>query len=63
MGPSGNSEGTEQGAEIIEWALGEQGDGTLLPSIPGNDPGQVAVAYEMLTGRPMPHPDVWGQLR
>ncbi len=55
--------GTEQGAEIIEWALGEQGDGTLLPSIPGNDPGQVAAAYEMLTGRPMPHPDVWGQLR
>ena len=52
--------GTEQGAEIIEWALGEQGDGTLLPSIPNNDPEQVAAAYTVLTGSPMPQPQVWG---
>ncbi len=52
--------GWEQGAEIIEWALGEQGDGTRLPSIPNNDPVQLRAAYELLTGNPMPAPQVWG---
>ena len=46
--------GSEQAAEIIEWALAGQGTGTDLPSIPDNAPVELAVAYEMLTGRALP---------
>ncbi|MET1011641.1 MAG: hypothetical protein ABWY83_04625 [Actinomycetota bacterium] len=46
--------GSEQAAEIVEWALAGQGTGTELPSIPHNDPPQLAEAYELLTGRPLP---------
>ena len=52
--------GTEQGAEIIEWALGEQGDGTMLPSIPNNTPVEIRAAYQVLTGNALPQPQVWG---
>jgi hypothetical protein len=46
--------GTEHAAEIISWALDGQGTGTHRPSIPGNEPIQLASAYELLTGRPLP---------
>lgn len=46
--------GTEHAAEIISWALDGQGTGTDRPSIPLNDPDQLADAYELLTGRPLP---------
>jgi len=46
--------GSEQAAEIVEWALAGQGTGTELPSIPHNDPPQLAEAYELLTGRQLP---------
>ena len=46
--------GTEHAAEIVEWALAGQGTGTNLPSIPDNEPAQIAQAYELLTGRPLP---------
>jgi hypothetical protein len=46
--------GTEHAAEIISWALDGQGTGTHRPSIPGNEPIQLAEAYELLTGRPLP---------
>jgi hypothetical protein len=46
--------GSEHAAEIIEWALAGQGGGTELPSIPDNDPQQLAEAYRLLTGRPLP---------
>jgi hypothetical protein len=46
--------GTEHAAEIIGWAVGGQPDGTRMPSIPMNDPRQLAEAYELLTGHPLP---------
>lgn len=46
--------GTEHAAEIISWALCDQGTGTHLPSVPRNDPAQVAEAYLLLTGLPLP---------
>jgi hypothetical protein len=46
--------GTEHAAEIISWALNGQGTGTERPSIPRNDPEQLATAYALLTGHPLP---------
>jgi hypothetical protein len=46
--------GTEHAAEIISWALDGQGTGTRQASIPRNDPDQLADAYELLTGYPLP---------
>jgi hypothetical protein len=46
--------GTEHAAEIIGWALCDQGTGTQLPSFPRNAPEQLADAYKLLTGRPLP---------
>ena len=46
--------GTEHAAEIISWALDGQPTGVQQPSIPRNDPGQLAAAYELLTGHPLP---------
>ena len=46
--------GTEHAAEIIGWAVAGQPDGTGMPSIPMNDPSQLAAAYELLTGHPLP---------
>jgi len=44
--------GYEQGAEIMAWALGTR---ILTAQIPDNDPGSIAVAYELLTETPL-HP-------
>jgi hypothetical protein len=41
--------GYEQGAEILSWTLGER---ILTPQIPKNGPEEIALAYELLTGRP-----------
>jgi hypothetical protein len=46
--------GTEHAAEIIGWAVGGQPDGIWRPSIPMNDRPQLAAAYELLTGHPLP---------
>jgi hypothetical protein len=46
--------GTEHAAEIIGWAVAGQPGGTGMPSIPMNDPSQLAAAYELLTGHPLP---------
>jgi hypothetical protein len=46
--------GFEHGAEIMAWAIGDQADGIYTPSIPDNDPLQLAAAYRMLTGYPLP---------
>jgi hypothetical protein len=46
--------GFEQGAEIISWALHDQGTGILLPSIPDHAPEQLSRAYVLLTGRSLP---------
>jgi len=46
--------GTEHAAEIIGWALCDQGTGTQLPSVPRNAPAQLGDGYELLTGRPLP---------
>ena len=42
-----NRRGYEQGAEIISWAIGER---ILTAQIPDNDPLQLAVGFEVLTG-------------
>jgi hypothetical protein len=42
-----NSRGYEQGAEIIAWALGER---ILTAQVPDNEPAQLKVAFELLTG-------------
>ncbi len=46
--------GTEHAAEIISWALDGQPTGMQLPSIPRNDRAELAAAYELLTGHPLP---------
>jgi hypothetical protein len=46
--------GNEHAAEIVGWALCDQGTGTRSPSIPHNDPEEIAEAYELLTDRPIP---------
>lgn len=50
--------GTEHAAEIISWALDGQGTGTERPSIPRNDPEQLAAAYTLLTGQALPAPSI-----
>jgi hypothetical protein len=45
--------GYEQGAEIISWALGNR---ILSAQIPGNDPGQLSAAFELLSGVKLPGP-------
>jgi hypothetical protein len=43
--------GYEQGAEIMAWALGDR---ILTAQIPENDPAQLGVAFEILTGVVVP---------
>jgi hypothetical protein len=43
--------GYEQGAEIMAWALGDR---ILTAQVPENDPAQLAVAFEILTGVVVP---------
>jgi hypothetical protein len=57
-----DARGTEQAAEIIAWAVGDQGDGTRAPSFPENSRRELAAAYRVLTGRPLPNlvpADLW----
>jgi hypothetical protein len=49
--------GFEHAAEIVAWAISDQGDGILAPSLPNNTPSELAAAYEVLTGSPMPELD------
>jgi hypothetical protein len=51
-----NQRGFEHAAEIMSWALADQGTGILSPSLPNNSPRELADAYELLTGNPMPRP-------
>lgn len=46
--------GFEQAAEIMAWALGDQGDGILRPSFPDNSIGELRAAYGLLTGHALP---------
>jgi hypothetical protein len=46
--------GSEQSAEIVAWAVGDQDDGIRAPSFPANSPPELATAYRVLTGRPLP---------
>jgi hypothetical protein len=46
--------GFEQAAEIMSWALCDQGAGYLRPFIPDNSVSQLTGAYELLTGKPLP---------
>jgi hypothetical protein len=55
--------GFEHGAEIMAWALGDQSDGILTPSIPDNDPDQLAAAFRQLTGTPLPELQNWMRWR
>jgi hypothetical protein len=43
--------GYEQGAEIMAWALGDR---ILTAQVPENDPAQLGVAFEILTGVVVP---------
>ncbi|MGZ8625577.1 MAG: hypothetical protein ACXWXK_02730 [Actinomycetota bacterium] len=51
--------GFEHAAEIIAWGIGDQSGGTLAPSVPRNEPAELAAAFEMLTGRPLPELRPW----
>src|SRR3954454_14975720 len=46
--------GSEQSAEIVAWAVGDQADGIWAPSFPNNSRPELAVAYRSLTGRSLP---------
>lgn len=46
--------GFEQVAEVMSWALCDQGAGYLKPFIPDNSVSQLTDAYELLTGKPLP---------
>jgi hypothetical protein len=46
--------GFEQAAEIMAWALDDQGTGIHMPSIPDNSRGHLAEGFEFLTGDPLP---------
>ena len=46
--------GFEQAAEVMSWALCDQGTGYLRPFIPDNSVSQLTGAYELLTGKPLP---------
>ena len=47
--------GSEQAAEIVAWAVGDQADGIRAPSFPENTRPELAIAYRALTGRALPH--------
>lgn len=53
-GVARDERGFEQAAEIIAWALDDQGTGILLPSIPNNSLEDLADGYELLTGDLLP---------
>jgi hypothetical protein len=45
--------GWEQAADTVAWAVGER---ILTPTIPDNSPDDLAAAYQLLTGAPLPSP-------
>ncbi len=51
--------GFEQAAEIMAWAIGDQGEGIMMPSIPDNDSARLTAAYRVLTGMPFPISSIW----
>jgi hypothetical protein len=51
--------GTEHGAEILAWAIGDQAGGIYTPSIPDNDHERLVVAYRALTGNELPTLRPW----
>ena len=53
-GVAWDERGSEQAAEIMAWALDDQGTGILMPSIPNNSLERLADGYEFLTGDPLP---------
>ena len=59
QGVEWDARGFEHAAEIIAWAIGDQSDGTLAPSLPRNSPEELADAYETLTGRSLPEIEGW----
>jgi hypothetical protein len=54
---SWDERGSEQSAEILAWAIGDQDDGIRAPSFPENSRPELAAAYRFLTGRPLPQLD------
>ena len=46
--------GYEQAAEILAWALHDQGTGIHAPRFPGNSPPELAEAFRSLTGAEIP---------
>jgi hypothetical protein len=48
--------GFEHAAEIMGWALADQADGTRMPALPDNSREELAGAYQLLTGFPLPQP-------
>jgi hypothetical protein len=46
-----NLRGSEHGAEVMAWALGER---ILTPSIPDNEPKKLGLAFRFLTGGELP---------
>jgi hypothetical protein len=54
-----DARGFEHAAEIIAWAIGDQSEGTLAPSLPRNSRDELADAYETLTGGPLPRIEAW----
>jgi hypothetical protein len=48
--------GFEHAAEIMGWALADQAVGTRMPALPDNSLPEIAGAYELLTGLPLPAP-------
>jgi hypothetical protein len=48
--------GFEHAAEIMGWALADQADGTRMPALPDNSRQELADAYQLLTGFPLPQP-------
>jgi hypothetical protein len=52
--------GYEQAAEIVAWAVHDQGTGIHAPAFPGNSTRELADAYRFLTGAPLPELPVGG---
>jgi hypothetical protein len=51
--------GFEQAAEVMSWALCDQGTEYLRPLIPDNSIEQLTKAYALLTGKPLPVLAAW----
>jgi hypothetical protein len=56
-GVSWDERGSEQSAEILAWAIGDQATGIRAPSFAENSRPELAAAYRVLTGRSLPRLD------